>query len=139
MILKEWVPNFKLNKEPLIFVTLWVSFPKLPLQCWTEENLDRLASYLGRPICTDKLTATGDTISYARVLIEIDITQPLSDTITIEKSDGNIWEQDIDYEWRPKFYQNCAHFRHFTEVCGKEAHREHIQPRKGQQKCNRSQ
>lgn len=31
MILKEWVPDFKLNKEPLRFFPLWVSFPKLPL------------------------------------------------------------------------------------------------------------
>lgn len=96
MILKEWVPDFKLNKEPLRFVPLWVSFPKLPLQCWTEENLGRLASYLGRPICTDKLTAKGDRISYARILIKMDITQPLPDKVTIESSDDNIWNQDIE-------------------------------------------
>ncbi|XP_070019439.1 uncharacterized protein [Nicotiana sylvestris] len=90
MILKEWIPDFKMNKEPLRLVPLWVSFPKLPLQCWTEENLGRLASYLGRPICTDKLTATGDTISYARVLIEMDITQQLPEKPAHEKKEWKV-------------------------------------------------
>ncbi|XP_019260707.1 PREDICTED: uncharacterized protein LOC109238677 [Nicotiana attenuata] len=134
MILKEWIPYFTMNKEPLRLVPLWVSFPKLPLQCWTEENSGWLASYLGRPICTDKLTAKGDRISYATVLIEMDITQQLPEVITIEKSDGTIWEQDIDYDWKPRFYQNCAHFGHFTESCGKEDQQEQNVQQKGQKK-----
>ncbi|XP_070008264.1 uncharacterized protein [Nicotiana sylvestris] len=134
MILKEWIPDFKMNKEPMRLVPLWVSFAKLPLQCWTEDNLGRLASYLGRPICTNKLTATGDRISYARVLIDMDITQQLPEVITIEKSDGTIWEQDIDYEWKPRFCQNCAHFGHFTESCGKEDQQEQNVQQKDQKK-----
>lgn len=102
--------------------------------------MSRLASYLGRPICTNKLTAKGDRISYARILIEMDLTQPLPDTVTIEKSDGDIWNQDIEYEWRPKFCQNNAQFGLYTEECGKETQQEQIQPpKRSEKRCKRSQ
>ncbi|XP_019225713.1 PREDICTED: uncharacterized protein LOC109207281 [Nicotiana attenuata] len=111
-----------------------VSGPRLQFRPLISPYSVWLASYLGRPICTDKLTAIGDRISYARVLIEMCITQQLPELITIEKSDGTIWEQDIDYEWKPRFCQNCAHFAHFTKSCGKEDQQEQNVQQKGQKK-----
>ncbi|XP_070045916.1 uncharacterized protein LOC142164083 [Nicotiana tabacum] len=89
----------------------------LPIQCWIEKKLGRIASLLGKPICTDKLTVRCERISYARVLIEMDITQPFPDELSIEKADGSIWEQKADFEWKPKFCMDCDQFGHNTDAC----------------------
>ncbi|XP_070044692.1 uncharacterized protein [Nicotiana tomentosiformis] len=102
MVLKNWEPDFEFDKKPMRVIPLWVTFPGLPIKCWAEENLGRIASCLGKPICTDKLTAQCEQISYARVLIEMDITRPLPDALNIEYPDGSIREQLVDYEWKPK-------------------------------------
>ncbi|XP_070030007.1 uncharacterized protein [Nicotiana sylvestris] len=87
MILKQWELNFKLAEEPLNAEPIWVVFPNLPIQYWDTENLGRISSCLGKPICTDKLTTNEKRISYARVLIEMDVAQPLPDSVTLEEPD----------------------------------------------------
>lgn len=56
-------------------IPLWVQLSRFPLQYWTQENLEHIKSYLGTLIYTNKLTARSDGISYAKMLIEMDITQ----------------------------------------------------------------
>lgn len=81
MVLKNWEPDFEFNKEHMRVIPFWVTFPVLPIKCWGEGNLGRIASFLGKPICIDKLTAQCERISYTRVLIEMDITQSLRDAL----------------------------------------------------------
>ncbi|CAN4110531.1 unnamed protein product [Withania somnifera] len=61
-------------QDMLRVISLWVKFPGLPIVYWTEENLGRIASYIGKEICTDRMTLEVERVSYARVLIETDIT-----------------------------------------------------------------
>ncbi|XP_019234070.1 PREDICTED: uncharacterized protein LOC109214587 [Nicotiana attenuata] len=117
MILKNWEPEFDMDKEPMRVMPMWVTLPGLPIQCWAEENLGRIASCLGKPICTDKLTANCERVSYARVLIEMDITQPFSDELHLELSDGKVRVQTVEYEWIPKFCQECNQFGHLNGEC----------------------
>lgn len=98
MILKQWEPDFDISKETNRIVPTWVILPGLPIQYWTTENLGRITSYLGKPICTDKLTAQGDRISYARILVDIDISQPLPEYVLIEDEKGGYKEQRLEYE-----------------------------------------
>lgn len=99
---------------------IWVCFPWLPLLYWSEENLGRIASFLGKPMCTDILTAKGERISYTRLLIEMDITQTLPESVNVEASDGSIWSQKIEYEWKPILCQECMQFGHNKEHCPKQ-------------------
>lgn len=77
MIVKEWVSDFCFEKEVLKEISLWVRLPNLPLTCWSNDLLRRIGSVLGNPVCADECTSTQNCISYARLLVEIDITQPL--------------------------------------------------------------
>ncbi|KAM3301089.1 hypothetical protein P3S67_015589 [Capsicum chacoense] len=85
-VLKPWIPNFMRSKESLKQVPLWVVLPNLPIKYWAIENRSRIASYLGKSVCTDGLTTGEDRISYARMLIEMDVTQPLPEHLLIEDS-----------------------------------------------------
>ncbi|XP_019261965.1 PREDICTED: uncharacterized protein LOC109239829 [Nicotiana attenuata] len=123
LVLKNWMPDFEIDKEPMRVMPLWVNFPGLPIQCWAEENLGRIASCLGKPVCTDRLTAECERISYARVLIEMDITQPMPDELKLEQKDGKIRVQSVEYEWKLVFCQECNKFGHPNGECKKEPQR----------------
>lgn len=120
MILKQWSPDFQMQKEPLRVLPIRVCLSCLPLLYWSKENLGRIASFLGKPICTDSLTAKGERISYARLLIGMDITQTLSEVINVEASNGSIWNQKIEYGWKPILCHKCLRFGHNNEQCPKQ-------------------
>ncbi|XP_070049158.1 uncharacterized protein [Nicotiana tomentosiformis] len=105
-ILKQWDPEFQMNKESTQIVPMWVMFPNLPIQFWALGNLDRIASYLGNPVCSDKLIAQEQRIVYARILIEMDISQPFPDSFSIYLPNGKSYSQSIEYEWKPIYCQD---------------------------------
>ena len=86
MTISKWSLDFKANKEVSI-APVWVSFPGLPIPFFARNLLNKLASVLGHLLKID--TATGDLRrpSVARLLVELDVTQP-----PVKK----IWTGDLD-------------------------------------------
>ncbi|KAG5585786.1 hypothetical protein H5410_046220 [Solanum commersonii] len=98
MILRNWYVDFELDDDIFSQIQIWVKFPRLN---WMLICLAKL------PIrYRDGFTAKAKKISYVRVVIEVDISKVLPNTIVVETPSGN-WNQSIEYEWRPKFYNNC--------------------------------
>ncbi|XP_058752429.1 uncharacterized protein LOC131625599 [Vicia villosa] len=56
-------------------------------------------------------------MSYARILMEVDITQKLCEEISIRDHTGQKKKQKVEYEWRPQFFERCQKVGH---VCNKE-------------------
>lgn len=111
-IVNEWVAGFCFEKEVLKEIPLWIRLPKLPLSCWSDDYLSRIGSVIGKPICSDDCTSQQTRISYARLLVEVDITQPLRYKINIEDDNGGVKEQHVYYEWVPRFCQKCHEVGH---------------------------
>lgn len=57
-------------------------------------------SALGKPLFTDECTTSKLRVSYARILVEIDITRKLRDSITINDIDGKKLKQSVVYDWK---------------------------------------
>ena len=53
---------------------------------------------LGKPLVPDECTTQRLRISYARMLVEIDITQEMNKQITISDNEGNELIQSVEYE-----------------------------------------
>jgi hypothetical protein len=100
MLLREWKPNFILKNDMLRTLPIWVKLPQLPLYLWGAKSLSKIWSALGNPLVTDECTANKFRISYARLLVEVDITQELPKEITITDSAGGKMKQPVEYEWR---------------------------------------
>lgn len=100
-ILKEWSDSFQFDDEVLRIIPLWVKFPQLPLTYWSSESLSKIASSVGKPLCTDGLSATQGRIAYARVLVEVDISQSLPERVTVVKPKSTTFTQYIEYDWNP--------------------------------------
>lgn len=112
VIVKEWKADFCLEKEILKEIPLWIRLPNLPLNCWSGDSLSRIGSVIGKPICADECTSQQNRVSYARLLIEIDITKPLVYKIPIEGENGMVLQQQVYYEWVPLFCPKCHKVGH---------------------------
>lgn len=77
IVVKDWVANFCFEKEVLKEIPLWIRLPKLPLTCWSGDSLSHICSVIGKPICANECTTEQKWISYARLLVEVDITTNL--------------------------------------------------------------
>ncbi|XP_058774346.1 uncharacterized protein LOC131648621 [Vicia villosa] len=112
LFLKYWTMDFELKANLLRVLPLWITLPNLPLYLWGRKSISKITSALGRPITTDECTTRKLCISYARVLVEVDITRPMKETISIQDHSGKEWEQKVEYEWRPKYCQTCLKIGH---------------------------
>lgn len=102
-------------------VPVWVKFPNLPLKCWSTKCLSKITSMPGKPIQSDKLASTMSRLSYAKVLVELDLLDDLSNSIEIVLPNGTTLRQLVVYETLPKFYKHCRVLCHTTGVCSKAA------------------
>ncbi|XP_059290257.1 uncharacterized protein LOC132043810 [Lycium ferocissimum] len=109
-----WSPEFEFDKEILQTIPLWVRYPKLPLSCWNPESLSQISSVLGNPLFADECTNKVERISFARVLVEIDITRELPKKITVLDLKGRTFAQRVDYDWEPLY---CSQYLMVGHKC----------------------
>ena len=73
LILKSMSEYFDFSFADMTTVLVWVKFPNLPLKCWSPVCLSKIDSVLGKPIYSDMLTSCVSWLSYARILVQIDL------------------------------------------------------------------
>ncbi|KAH0714810.1 hypothetical protein KY284_007715 [Solanum tuberosum] len=89
-----------------------VKLPNLPLNCWNSVVLSKIGCSLGKPLYADECTTQTSRISFARILVEVDVTRPLAKVIKMKDPKGRIVEQKVWYEWKPMFCQKCLQVGH---------------------------
>jgi hypothetical protein len=109
LILRPMMKFFDFSSEEMSRVPVWVKFPNLPLCCWS-------------PICLSKIaTSTLSRISYARVLVEIDLLEDLRHSVEISLPEGPALRQPVVYEALPKYCTFCHVLGHTRLLCPKAA------------------
>ncbi|KAK6789453.1 hypothetical protein RDI58_013253 [Solanum bulbocastanum] len=94
LMLQQWELNFEFNHDCITTILLWVTFPGLPVGCWSSEALSKVSSAIEKPLHTDVCTTSMTRISYACVLVETDVAQSLVDMIDISTPYGE-FQQDV--------------------------------------------
>lgn len=51
-------------------------------------------------------------MNFARILVEVDISQPLLKVARLKTPGGTVFEQEVIYEWVPIFCQKCQCLGH---------------------------
>jgi hypothetical protein len=125
---------FDYSCSVMTHVPVWVKLPNLPLKCWTPRCLSKLASVLGKPIQCDKLTSTKERLSYARVLVEVDLLEDLRSSIDVVLPNGNPLCQKVIYKTLPKFCKSCKVFGHSIRACSKNQVDPRLVEKKGTEK-----
>ncbi|KAK4724359.1 hypothetical protein R3W88_027138 [Solanum pinnatisectum] len=112
IILKQWCPDFDFGSEFLAEIPLWVNFPKLPPNCLDGGSLSRIASAIGVPLFADECTTKQTRISYAKMLIEVNVTKPIPQQITVMDPNRGTFMQEVVLEWRPQYCDKCQKIGH---------------------------
>ncbi|KAJ6376307.1 hypothetical protein OIU76_025440 [Salix suchowensis] len=119
LMLREMPEFFNFNSSEMSTLPVWIKLPNLPLSCWSGICLSKIASVIGNPIQCDMLTSSMTRLSYARVLVEIDLRKNLRDYVKVCLPNGEVIEQQIIYETLPKFCSHCNVIGHLVETCSK--------------------
>lgn len=93
MIVKAWTPSFNFHDEIMRVIPLWVRFPNLPLNCWGPETLSRIGNMVGLPLFADECTTRQMKVSFAKLLIEVDVTKLVPKIVYVEDANGDVVEQ----------------------------------------------
>nr|TKS08440.1 hypothetical protein D5086_0000103210 [Populus alba] len=121
LVLRPMTKLFDFSCEEMSRVPIWVKFPCLPLCCWSPICLSKIASVIGKPIQCDQLTSNLSRMSYARVLVEIDLLEELRHSVEITLPDGLTLHQKVVYETLPKYCNFCHVLAHTRILCSKTA------------------
>lgn len=116
MITKPWSSDFNFQEEILRVIPVWVKLPNLPLCCWGMDSLSRIGSLVGVPLFADECTSKQLRISFARLLIEVDVTKSVTKVVQIQDSCGRTFNQKVEYEWLPPFCKECQIIGHDCSV-----------------------
>ncbi|GJY35034.1 zinc knuckle CX2CX4HX4C containing protein [Tanacetum coccineum] len=88
LFIQKWEAGLCMEKPEPTRVPIWVRIMNVPLEAWNYNGISMLASSIGNLIIMDRSTASMcekaySRASFARVLIEVDATKELLDSIEI--------------------------------------------------------
>ncbi|XP_009773592.2 uncharacterized protein [Nicotiana sylvestris] len=112
IIIRPWSENFDFNEEVLKTIPLCVKLPKRPLNYWSKQALSKIVNDLVKPLYANTCTTIAERASYARFLIEMDVTRPLSENIKLYDPRGRVIEQMVQFDWKPQYCQTCYQIGH---------------------------
>lgn len=116
-MLKKMTCDFNFNEKSFHTIPTWVKLPNLPLILWGEEALSIIGSFIGVPIQMDHFTSKRNKADFARILVEVDTTQPLLRELDILLPSGRELKQPIIYEVEPILCSKCHRLGHKQEEC----------------------
>ncbi|CAH9135342.1 unnamed protein product [Cuscuta epithymum] len=115
--LKLLSDDFSMSDEEFLKVPIWVQFPHLPMRIWNEDIISEVASKVGLPLTTDRVTLEKARSNFARVLIEIDASKPPPLELKIKLPNGKLHTQFVRYETFPNYCFHCKKFGHHAFTC----------------------
>ncbi|CAI0381495.1 unnamed protein product [Linum tenue] len=80
----RWFKGFNPWKTVVTSTMVWAQLPELPIEFINKEAVMKIAEWLGRPVRVDRATELGARGKYARVFVEVDLTQSLLSQFKIE-------------------------------------------------------
>ncbi|XP_062103589.1 uncharacterized protein LOC133814674 [Humulus lupulus] len=98
-------------------VPVWMRLPNLGLQYWGLKSLSALVSTIGKPMMMDKVTKEKSMVKFARVLVDVEITDRLPHSISFINERGQLMEQAIEFEWLPTQCSCCKGLGHTASSC----------------------
>lgn len=116
LFVKPWHPGFNSAEDLPSRVPVWIRLPRLPLEFWREDILRQIAAVLGKPTAIAHQSLDKKVISYARICVEIDLNNPLPDSLEICLGSSS-WIQQLDYESIPFRCRICHVYGHLQRQC----------------------
>ncbi|XP_020699283.1 uncharacterized protein LOC110111654 [Dendrobium catenatum] len=112
----KWSQNFSTNSLKGLTVPVWIRLPNLPLQCWDNINLYRVASMVGKLYLIDGSMFQWGRREFGRVCVQIQQDNKLPLGVLAEGKAGRFYQR-IEYERVLNFCFKCGLIGHNCEDC----------------------
>ncbi|KAL0293666.1 UNVERIFIED_CONTAM: hypothetical protein Sradi_6924600 [Sesamum radiatum] len=122
IVLQAWEQGLSLRRQKHSQIPVWIRIRHLPMEYWTVDGLSAVASGVGIPLYTDKITQSCSRLDFARVCVMIKFHSKLPKHLVIISpilSEGKEVpiKVDIDYEWLPQRCMQCFSLGHSDPNC----------------------
>ncbi|XP_062118499.1 uncharacterized protein LOC133832131 [Humulus lupulus] len=106
VVLRPWTSDMD-TMQMVKSVPVWVSLDGLGLQYWGRNSLSALVSTIGKPIMIDQVTRDRSMVKFARVLVDMEISETPPKTISFVNERDQLVDQLVEYEWLPSKCKAC--------------------------------
>jgi len=83
----RWTKDFAPQAQSQTHAQIWVRFLNLPQEYYEQQTLFEIASGLGTPLSIDEATLHRRFGMFARVLIDVDLSENLFESIVVEREE----------------------------------------------------
>ncbi|XP_070031557.1 uncharacterized protein [Nicotiana tomentosiformis] len=111
-------------------IPLCVKFPKLPISCWGVGSLSRIACVIGKTIFVDECTTKQTRVSFARTLIEVNVTIELPIAVMVMDPTEKKFMQVVTYDWKLAYCDKCLVVGHKYSNQARPMMQQSIHPKK---------
>lgn len=118
MWFSQWTKDFAPLAQSQTHAQIWVRFINLPLEYWGIQTLLEIASGLGTPLSIDESTQQKRFGFFARVLIDVDLSENLFESVVVDREDHAL-SISVQYEKHPLFCEHCIMIGHAIQNCSK--------------------
>ncbi|GLT99258.1 hypothetical protein SLE2022_167060 [Rubroshorea leprosula] len=117
LAVQPWEPGFHPARAKAPKTAVWVKLFGVPILCFYEAICMYLGSKIGKPIKVDPTTLLATRGQYARVCVEVDLSQPLPSSVDLDLEDLPQSLILVEYEGLHKICFHCGEFGHKMEFC----------------------
>ena len=118
VMIKAWTQDVDFKRDKIRHVPIWVQL-NLDFKYWGKGCLTKIMSDVGKFLKVDNATLKREKLQYARVLLEVDISQSFPDEIIFENEKREGTCVQVIYDWKPSFCKTCLTFGHDEQQCRK--------------------
>jgi len=111
-----WTSEFSIQAQTQTHAQIWVRLMPLPQEYWRKKTLFEIASGLGTPLIIDKATLNRRFGLYARVLVDVDLSEQFFEAVIVER-EGHALSVTVQYEKQPSFCTHCKMLGHDIHSC----------------------
>ncbi|KAI0498597.1 hypothetical protein KFK09_019487 [Dendrobium nobile] len=112
----RWTQSFNPNSLKGLTSPIWIRLPNLPLHCWDEINICRIASMVGKPYLIDGNMFQWSRREFRRICVRIELDAKLPTGVWVEGANDKFY-QKIEYEKIPSLCYGCGKIGHSKDNC----------------------
>lgn len=108
----RWKPNFRPSLAKITSKLVWLRLPEVPLEYFTEKNLNRIGNEFGRLVKVDNTATAATRGKYAQIYVELDLSKSLLPSAHIAGV-----QTVVEYEGLQQIFFECVQYGHIEEDC----------------------